>query len=72
MSGDAKGGIRAKAMLLLAVVVIAFTALRAPAALHFAAGKGAVSFELRTGLVRIAFDIGRECSISDRGGELLG
>jgi hypothetical protein len=58
-------------VLLLAFALTAASAMRAPAGLSFVAGKGGMAFEFKAAFVRIAFDIGQKCSISDRCGGLL-
>lgn len=61
----------ARMVLLLGLALTAATAFRAPAGLSLVAGKGGLSFEFKAAFVRIAFDIGQKCSISDRCGGLL-
>jgi hypothetical protein len=61
----------ARTVLLLALVLTAGAAFRAPAGLSFVAGKGGMAFEFKAAFVRIAFDIGQKCSISDKCGGLL-
>jgi hypothetical protein len=56
----------ARTVMLLAVALLGATALRAPTGFSFAAGKGGLQFEVKAAFVRIAFDIGQKCSISDR------
>lgn len=56
----------ARTVLLLALALTAGVAFRAPAGLSFTADKGAVAFEFKAAFVRIAFDFGQKCSISDR------
>ncbi len=56
----------ARTVLLLGLALTAVTAFRAPAGFSFASDRGAMSFELKGAFVRIAFDIGQECSISDK------
>jgi hypothetical protein len=61
----------ARMVVLLALALTAASAMRAPAGLSFTAGKGGMAFEFKAAFVRIAFDIGQRCSISDRCGGLL-
>lgn len=61
----------ARTVMLLALALTAAAAFRAPAGLSLAAGKGGMSFEFKAAFVRIAFDIGQKCSISDKCGGLL-
>lgn len=61
----------ARTVLLLGLALVAAAAFRAPAGLSFTAGKGAIAFEFKAAFVRIAFDFGQKCSISDRCGALL-
>ena len=61
----------ARTVLLLALALVAATAMRGPAGLSLVAGRGAVAFEFKAAFVRVAFDFGQKCSISDRCGGLL-
>jgi len=61
----------ARTVLLLALALTAATAFRAPAGLSLVANKGGVSFELKAAFIRIAFDIGQKCSISDKCSKML-
>lgn len=60
----------ARTVLLLALALAAATAFRAPAGLTLSTGKGTMAFEFKAAFVRIAFDIGQKCSISNRCGGL--
>jgi len=56
----------ARTVMLLAVALLAATATRSPAGLTFNTRNGGLQFEAKAAFVRIAFDIGQKCSISDR------
>jgi hypothetical protein len=56
----------ARTVVLLALALTAATAFRAPAGLRFVTERGGLSFEVKAAFVRIAFDIGQKCSISDK------
>ena len=71
MPGGPNTRLWARTVLLLALGLAAASAFRAPAGLHFATEKGGLSFELKAAFVRIAFDIGQKCSISDKCGGAL-
>lgn len=66
MPGGRNIRIWARTVLVLAVALLAGSLLRAPAGLTLAAERGGVSFELKAAFVRVAFDIGQKCSISNR------
>lgn len=61
----------ARTVVLLALALTAGMALRAPAGLSLSTGNGAVAFEFKAAFVRIAFDFGQKCSISDKCGASL-
>ena len=71
MPSGGNSKIWARTMLILALALAAGVASRAPAGLSFTSGKGTVAFEFKAAFVRIAFDFGQKCSISDRCGGLL-
>lgn len=56
----------ARTVMLLAVALLGATAMRSPAGLTFSARNGGLQFEAKAAFVRIAFDIGQKCSISDK------
>lgn len=56
----------ARTVLLLGTALMAATAFRAPAGLTFDTSNGGLRFEAKAAFLRIAFDIGQKCSISDR------
>ena len=56
----------ARTVMLLAVALLGAAAMRSPAGFSFSAGNGGVQFEAKAAFVRIAFDIGQKCSISDK------
>lgn len=56
----------ARTVLILALALTGGAAFSAPAGLSFTSGKGAMAFEFKAAFVRIAFDFGQKCSISDR------
>jgi hypothetical protein len=71
MPSGANTKIWARTVLILALMLTAGVAFRAPAGLSLTTGKGGVAFEFKAAFVRIAFDFGQKCSISDRCGGLL-
>jgi hypothetical protein len=71
MPSGGNSKIWARTVLILALALTAGVAFRAPAGLRFTANKGVVAFELKAAFVRVAFDFGQKCSISDRCGDAI-
>ena len=71
MPGGGNTRIWARTVLILALALTAGAAFRAPAGLSFTSGKGMMAFEFKAAFVRIAFDFGQKCSISDKCSGLL-
>ncbi|MES2444858.1 MAG: hypothetical protein V4574_18700 [Pseudomonadota bacterium] len=68
MPGGHNTKIWARTVVMLGAALLAAMVCRAPTGLSLAAQKGGISFELKAAFVRIAFDIGQKCSITDKCG----
>lgn len=62
----------ARTVVILAAALVAISQFRAPATgLDLAITERGLAFELKSGFINIAFDIGRMCPISNSAGRLV-
>jgi hypothetical protein len=66
MRGNGHSGMMGRGVLLIALALLALTALRPPAlGLNLTINRAGTSFELKALFVKIAFDFGQSCSKSN-------